>query len=66
VPSLNEVKTSVEKLSRSDLKEFRRWFEEYDADEWNRQIEQDVRDGKLDALARKALERLRKGECDEL
>ena len=66
VPLLNEIKTSVTNLSASDLKEFRRWFDEFDAEQWDRQFEQDVSDGKLDALARKALDRLRQGECDEL
>lgn len=66
VSLLNEVKTSVANLPPSDLEEFRRWFDEFDAEQWDLRFEQNIADGKLDALAREALERFRKGECDEL
>ena len=34
---------------------FRKWFIAYDSEAWDRQLEQDVLAGKLDALADKAL-----------
>jgi hypothetical protein len=34
---------------------FREWFLAYDWEVWDRQLEQDVAAGKLDALAEKAL-----------
>lgn len=66
MPLLNEVKTSIANLSASELADFRRWFDEFDADQWDRQFEQDASTGKLNTLARKALETLQKGQCDEL
>ena len=66
VPPLNDVKTSVANLSASELAEFRRWFDEFDAEQWDEEFEQDVGQGKLDALARRASESLRQSECDEL
>lgn len=42
-------------LSSEELASFRRWFAEYAADPWDRQIERDVKEGKLDALAERAL-----------
>ena len=50
------LERQVEQLDPKELAEFRNWFLEFEADAWDRQIEQDVKAGKLDALARKALE----------
>ena len=38
-----------------ELANFREWFAEFDAAEWDRQIEEDVGSGKLDRLADAAL-----------
>ena len=48
-------------LSQEDLAKFRTWFAEFDAADWDRQFEADVAEGRLDALAEKALKDLRKG-----
>jgi hypothetical protein len=45
----------VRALSPEELAQFRAWFLEFDWAAWDRQIERDVRAGKLDALAEKAL-----------
>jgi len=50
------LERQVEQLDPKELAEFRDWFLEFEADAWDRQIEQDAKAGKLDALARKALE----------
>ena len=50
------LERQVEQLNPKELAEFRDWFLEFEADAWDRQIEQDAKAGKLDALARKALE----------
>jgi hypothetical protein len=42
-------------LSPEELSQFREWFLEFDWAVWDRQLERDVRAGKLDALADKAL-----------
>ena len=50
------LERQVEQLDPKELAEFRNWFLEFEADAWDRQIEQDAKAGKLDTLARKALE----------
>ena len=50
------LERQVEQLAPKEFAEFRNWFLEFEADAWDRQIEQDAKAGKLDALARKALE----------
>lgn len=53
--NLEYVETQVQQLSPSDFTKFREWFHEYEWQEWDRQIEQDSKSGKLKALAEKAL-----------
>jgi hypothetical protein len=50
--SIQELKHAVGQLSREDLVAFTRWFEEYLADAWDRQIEADVAAGRLDKALR--------------
>jgi hypothetical protein len=64
--NLQEIERSVSQLSAEELAAFRVWFAEFDAEIWDRQFEKDVKDGRLDALAEKALQHLRTGRCTEL
>jgi hypothetical protein len=52
---LEELEQKVQALSPEELAQFREWFLEFDWGAWDRQLERDVRAGKLDALAEKAL-----------
>jgi hypothetical protein len=52
---LEKLKREIEKLDRAELVTLRNWFRKYDAEEWDRQIAEDVRAGKLDKLADEAL-----------
>ena len=53
---LNLADGLVLRIVRAGQHEFRDWFLEFEADAWDRQIERDANAGKLDSLARKALE----------
>ena len=63
---IDSIEQEVRNLSPSDLAAFRRWFLEFDAQVWDRQIEKDVREGKLDKLADEALAAHRAGKSKEL
>ena len=52
---VEKLERQIKDLSPEDLAAFRKWFLAYDWDVWDRQLEQDVAAGKLDALAEKAL-----------
>jgi hypothetical protein len=52
-------------LPAAELAEFRRWFAEFDSAAWDRQIEQDALNGKLDRLATEALEDFASGSSRE-
>ena len=60
-----EIEKAIEQLPPAELDRFRRWFAEFDAARWDRQIEEDACAGKLDALAREALEDFAKGQARE-
>ena len=51
---IKALEAAVTALPPADLAEFRRWFTEFDSARWDREIEQDVAGGKLDALLAEA------------
>ena len=53
--TLEKIEREVHELSPEELGKFRQWFAAFDADTWNHQFEADVKAGKLDALAERAL-----------
>jgi hypothetical protein len=61
-----EIESAISKLSREDLFTLREWFKEFDAEAWDKQFEEDVKAGRLDALADKALQDMREGRYTEL
>lgn len=63
---VSEIEIAVKKLSRDELSVFRDWFQEFDAEAWDKQFETDVAAGRLDALAEEALRDLREGRCTDL
>ena len=52
---VEDAEQLVAQLNPAELADFRRWFAEFDAETWDRQVEADVASGKLDALAERAL-----------
>ncbi len=64
--TVHEIENAVRSLPPQDLVAFRAWFAEFDADVWDRQLEEDVAAGRLDALAEEALRDLREGRCTDL
>ena len=64
--NVKSIETAVEALPPAELAEFRRWFAEFDAAAWDKQIEQDAAAGKLNQLASEALDDFRSGSAREL
>ena len=48
--SVNEIEIAITQLSSKDLTDLIRWFEDFRAQMWDKQIEQDLETGRLDAL----------------
>ncbi|MYC14615.1 MAG: hypothetical protein F4Y39_12875 [Gemmatimonadetes bacterium] len=66
MPAVQELQADVAQLSPDELARFRAWFEEFDAKVWDKQIEEDVKLGKLDHLANQAIADFRAGNVREV
>ncbi len=64
--SIEEIEKAVANLPPRDLAIFSAWFEAFEAERFDRQIEQDAEAGKLDRLAEAALAEFRKGLAREI
>ena len=52
---VESLEQQIKALSAEELAQFRAWFLEFDWALWDEQIERDAANGKLDALAERAL-----------
>ena len=63
---IEKIEQDVQALSPEELAQFRAWFLEYDWAAWDRQLERDVKNGRLDDLAEKALRDHAAGKTSQL
>jgi len=66
VNKVRDIQSAIQKLSKEDKVALREWFDQLDAEEWDRQFEEDAKSGKLDDLAKRATADFRSGKCREL
>ncbi len=52
---VERIEAEIQRMSPEEIASFRAWFAEFDAASWDQQFEEDVKAGKLDALASQAL-----------
>jgi hypothetical protein len=64
--SVEELQSAIARLSPEEVARFADWFENFVADQWDRQIEADILAGRLDAAGRKADEDFEAGRCTPL
>lgn len=64
--SIQEIEKAITDLPPEELSRFRAWFLEFDAQVWDREIEEDVAAGRLDDLAEEALADFRAGRARPL
>lgn len=53
--AIEEIENEIVNLPQDQLRKFRAWYESFDSNAWDEQIEHDVMTGKLDALANAAI-----------
>ena len=63
---IENLEKQIRELSDQELAALRQWFAEYDAEKWDRQLEADVKAGKLDTLAEQALREHAEGRTKPL
>ena len=64
--TIKEIESAISKLPREDLAVLRKWFADFDAEQWDRQFEDDVAGGRLDKAAKKAIKDFDEGRCTDL
>jgi hypothetical protein len=66
VSTIEEIEVAVSRLAPSDYEKFRQWLAEYDNRLWDKEMEEDARAGRLDALLNEGLDDLKNGRCTDL
>ena len=64
--TIEQIEAAILNLSETDFAKLRNWLLELDYQQWDRQLEQDILDGKLDDLAKEALAEFEAGEYQEI
>ena len=64
--TVSELQQAILDLSEADYSELRRWLLDRDWERWEKEFDEDVRAGKLDALASQALEAKARGDLKDL
>jgi hypothetical protein len=64
--SVQELENAIRQLSQDEFVRLAQWIDEYRADQWDRQIEADIRGGRLDEAAGKADADFNAGRCTPL
>ena len=64
--TVENIENEITHLPQDQLRNFRQWYEKFDAGIWDEQIEQDINHGKLDQLAAAAIAEHRAGKTKQL
>lgn len=63
---VEKIQTEIEALSQKDFARLREWFVEKDWSLWDKQLEADSADGKLDFLLEEAMDAKHKGKLQDI
>lgn len=64
--SVEEIEKAIINLTAKERAKIRAFLEELDSDIWDKQIEEDAKNGKLDKLFEDAMDDMRKGRVKKL
>ena len=63
---LKKIEQDIASLTPGEVAKLARWFAEFQADVWDKQIEDDAKSGRLDSLADQALASHHAGKTRQL
>ncbi len=63
---LEKLEREIQRLGSDELATLRDWFRKYDAENWDREIEEDASRGRFDKLAEEALAAHKAGRTKQL
>ena len=64
--TITEIQAAIQKLPASEGWKLLRWLGDYLNDEWDKEIERDAREGRLDHLIEEARAEYKAGRCKPL
>jgi hypothetical protein len=64
--AVEDIEQAIMSLSKEHLTKFRKWYEEFDSEKWDEQIEKDSLTGKLDHLIELAVSDHKTGKTKKL
>jgi len=64
--SMNRIKSEIARLPHEEFNAFVDWLEKLEEERWDKELEEDIAEGKLDHLADEALDEFGAGKCREL
>ncbi|MEH1912246.1 MAG: hypothetical protein V7L05_05255 [Nostoc sp.] len=64
--TLEQIESAILQLSPDEYKKLIEWFADLDYQRWDKQLEKDIADGKLEALAQEAIAEFNAGHCREI
>jgi UTP:GlnB (protein PII) uridylyltransferase len=63
---IKEIESAIAQLPPSEVAKLAEWLAEFQAQLWDRQLEQDVSAGRLDELLKRAEQDFEQGQCEPL
>lgn len=64
--TLEQIEAAILTLPLDKFQRLRQWFSDVNYELWDDQLEQDVANGKLDALAEEAIAEFKAGHCRQI
>jgi hypothetical protein len=64
--TIEQIEAAILTLPSDEFQQLRKWFFDVDYQRWDEQLEQDIAEGKLDALADEAIAEFKAGHCREI
>ena len=64
--TIREVKETIVGLPDNEFSSFADWFQKLEEKRWDKELEKDITEGRLDGIAKEALSEFKAGKCKEL
>ena len=64
--TISEIKKTIVHLPENEFNSFADWFQKLEEEKWDKELEKDIAEGKLDNFAKEALNEFKSGKCKEL
>ena len=60
---IEQTKAAILSLPADEFEQLKRWLSDLDYERWDEELEEDIAEGKLEALAQEAIASFEAGDC---